>query len=190
MGLLMIWDLKKSAVGNAVMIQANAMTVFLKTVEIVPNINKKGGLTMRENMGLYRGKRKDTGEWVYGDLIHDKGEQKEHLFIWYETDTFPFVNEAEVDPETVGQYTGLTDKNGTRIFEGDILSVHFDDLFPKKESRYLFPKEGSRYEAVWYDYGGHIKSGSGFFDTMEQNWINMFLEVIGNIHDNPELLEG
>lgn len=133
---------------------------------------------------LFRGKRVDNGEWVYGVPIkkalvgsHDGYYPK----IIPECDgRHQTVYSTAIEEETVGQYTGLRDKNGTRIFEGDVLSGHLDDLFPKDESRY---------EVVWYDYGWHIKSSDGIFDTMEQNWINMFLEVIGNIHDNKNLLK-
>ena len=89
------------------------------------------------------------------------------------------IDQYSVKLETVGQYTGLTDKNGRKIFEGDILSGHLDDLFPKEESRY---------EVVWHDYGWHIKNKSGI-DTANTKWVMLFFEVIGNIHDNPELLE-
>lgn len=125
---------------------------------------------------LFRAKSKVRGDWVAGCLVRRYngyvGIDRPHPDLCFEL--------IQVEPETVGQYTGLTDKKGTRIFEGDVLSGHLDDLFPKEESRY---------EVVWYDYGWHIKSGNGIFDTMEQNWVNMFLEVIGNVYDNPELLE-
>lgn len=151
---------------------------------------------------LFRGKRVDNGEWVGGLPIktYDTEIGKNsadyanpvpvvlmasgRIVLECGCDDVPFFNIDEypiVNPETVGQYTGLTDKKGTRIFEGDVLSGHLDDLFPKEESRY---------EVVWYDYGWHIKSSDGIFDTMEQNWVDMFFEVIGNIHDNPELMGG
>lgn len=124
---------------------------------------------------LFRGKRVDNGKWIEGSLSTEYYKECGCVMVSPTSDDC-----FKVDPETVGQYTGLPDKNGKKIFEGDVLSGHLDDLFPKEESRY---------EVVWHDYGWHIKSGNGFFDTMEQNWVNMFLEVIGNIHDNPELLE-
>lgn len=128
---------------------------------------------------LFRGKDAIDGKWIYGDVIH-RHRYNDYVGIdRYVGGQFGYAI-AKVKNESVSQYTGLTDKNGTRIFEGDVLSGHLDDLFTKDESRY---------EVVWYDYGWHIKSGNGFFDTMEQNWVNMLLEVIGNIYDNPELLE-
>lgn len=147
---------------------------------------------MREDMGLYRGKRKDNGEWVYGDLIHGKGEQKEHLFIWYETDTFPFVEEAEVIPETVGQYTGLTDKNGKKVFEGDIIQV---ELGGKPGSRPcpIYFGEYIDADSDYDDYrciGFYIKTPDGCGNIGMLLTGEFVCEVIGNIFDNPELLEG
>lgn len=84
----------------------------------------------------------------------------------------------QVKPETIGQYTGLTDKYGKRVFEGDILSGQLDDLFPTEESRY---------EVIWHDYGWHIKDNSGM-DTADKKWIKQYFKVIGNIYDNPELM--
>lgn len=133
---------------------------------------------------IFRGKRVYDSAWVYGSFIPDLCE----LLYGNKLDGFikPFGKirkerlMVEVDRKTVGQYTGLTDKNGTKIFEGDILSGHLDELFPEDESRY---------PVVWHDYGWHIKCGNKSFDTLEQWWVAKFLEVIGNIHDNPELLE-
>lgn len=128
---------------------------------------------------IYRGKRKDNGEWVYGDLLHGKGKQKGRLFIWYETDKFPFVNEAEVIPESVERCTCLPDKNGTRIFEGDIVKT----------------KYGRVCKVVWFSSSGHqcwnlipLEDVHQFADMFDL-WSSNNIEVIGNIHDNPELLE-
>lgn len=131
---------------------------------------------------LFRGKRIDNGEWVYGDLIQlhnqrnfiinnkfgacidDKGN-----FINTES---PFV--CEVIPETIGQHTGLT-ANGTKIFEGDIVSIS-DEL-------------KGIYTCVWeehnFEYEFDNKTMSFSLACVHSNDI----KVIGNIHDNPELLK-
>lgn len=124
---------------------------------------------------LFRGKRKKGDKrWVEGDLTHGYAGYV-GIMVWCCAGSF-----FEVVPETVGQYTGLTDKNGKKIFEGDILSGHFDELFPEEESRY---------EVIWHDYGWHIKNDTGIVDTADNKWIKQLFEVIGNIYDNPELIK-
>ena len=119
---------------------------------------------------LFRGKRKDNGEWIYGDLRQ-----------WSETSmgicdrdlkhTFP------VRPETVGQFTGTTDKTGAPLYEGDI--VTFSGL-TRFTVEYSTCRMGFYFSRL--PNGGCIP---GF--TMAA-WEH--LEIIGNIHDNPELLNG
>lgn len=140
---------------------------------------------------LFRGKDlQEQNGWLYGDFYisdinkRERESGKATLIFTPDCDTFIYVPEYHnswmVKAETVGQYTGLTDKNGTKIFEGDIVSGHLDELFPEQESRY---------PVVWHDYGWHIKCGNRSFDTLEQCWVSEYLEVIGNIYDNPELLD-
>lgn len=120
---------------------------------------------MREHK--YRGKRLDNGEWVYGGLIADgKGNYAiAKLVILNNCNT---ASVHMVDPATVGQYTGLKDKNGKEIYEGDI--VH------------------------WNEYVGKVIFKNGLFARKFKNvsapLVSLLLvtEVIGNIHDNPELL--
>ena len=127
---------------------------------------------------LFRGKRVDNGEWVYGfyspvnlPIFGNQGH---------------FINEngfraVEVIPETVGQYTGLTDKNGKKIFEGDIM------IFCK-EAGATYP-----FEIRWDGIGWKMFTADGnrIKDAFESGEIRYMqkCEVIGNIHDNPELLE-
>ena len=117
---------------------------------------------------LFRGKRTDNGEWVEGYLIHDKFCNTQVPYIGYLTTDGADV--VEVIPETVGQYTGLTDKNGTKIFEGDIVRSCVGTYVVK----YL--------------------TGAWFCSLIECEYLTLLCtisaeEVIGNIHDNPELIE-
>ena len=134
---------------------------------------------------LFRGKRAGNGEWIFGSIVHQTDYYGDRCDRWFilegdATNDYDIDYPIEVQKETVGQYTGLTDKNGARIFEGDIVSGHLDDLFPEDESRY---------EITWIDYGWHLTNLDGTVDTAEQDWVNQNFEVIGNIHDNPELME-
>lgn len=127
---------------------------------------------------LFRGKRCDNGHWVIGSLFTSVNK----IYI------FPLAiaseaHKAEVVPTTIGQFTGLTDKNGKKIFEGDICRVIQDGdtkqgvvvqfngafglLYKNGEFTSFLYLKRSRPEGCW-------------FDT---------LEVIGNVHDQPELME-
>ena len=132
---------------------------------------------MREIM--FRGKAA-CGAWVQGDLIHRKIWQSEFEVIRVDDSGFDNYQEYEVATETIGQYTGLTDKNGKKIFEGDILA--FSD-------RLVY--------VHWHDYCGcwdcsYIKAIEGKPTLHEDRSPNKWrynAEVIGNIHDNKELFE-
>ena len=141
---------------------------------------------------LFRGKRIDNGEWVYGQYTYllnartEDGEPIKHMIV----DGTPFGQ--IVDPSTVGQYTGLTDKNGKRIFEGDILQIA-----KKSDSlgTYFFPPVQYPINVVvkwdlcawmWEVQG---KEGP-YYIHFPDAWCHYECKVIGNIHDNPELLEG
>lgn len=117
---------------------------------------------MRES--LFRGKRADNGEWIEGFLV-----KKFDKWYIYDFDFLPYS--SEITPETVGQYTGMTDKNGKKMFEGDIIKDRFDDI---GQIEYK-PK-----------YVAFIIQG---WETGFAFWVKKDIEVIGNIHDNPELLK-
>ena len=149
---------------------------------------------------LFRGKQKKNGEWVCGDLMHSEG--RTYCGIYAET-------LGEIRPETVGQFTGLTDRNGKKIFEGDIVkcrhrlySISFEKLEDKKIRR-SYGKEieeasvggfnclyWRNYAVSIYDGCVKIQNGSDSHYIRKNYIYNHAIEVIGNIHDNPELLEG
>lgn len=135
---------------------------------------------MNEREILFRGKRKDNGEWVYGDLIHRKIWSSELYIIRVEDNGFDSYIEYEVIPKTVGQYTGLTDKNGKKIFEGDIV------LDIKGDTHIVtWASKTAMFRCVCIKQA--YKSGNNrSCDVM----IGAVKTIIGNIYDNPELLEG
>ena len=120
---------------------------------------------------LFRGKD-IRGEWEYGVPVFS-GLNNELAFM-----TQMYSNAHQVIPETVGQYTGLTDKNGNKIFEGDILKS--DDLY-EEPLLVTFNEKCSAFQVLFKD---------GYSEGFLEQYTNVYhLEVIGNIHDNPELLE-
>lgn len=127
---------------------------------------------------IFKGKRIDTGKWVEGDLIQnvDATKIREH-----ESSIQRIAKSYEVDPDTISQYTGLTDKNGKKMFEGDIIEAHFDELFPDLATTLI---------VVWSDYGWFGRDMEGNVDSLEQKWVSDFFEIIGNIHDNPLEVSG
>ena len=150
---------------------------------------------------LFRGKRVDNGEWIEGDLRH--GGYTEIGPATYIMNTDVFLINFPVDPETVGQYTGLTDKNGTKIFEGDIL--HFKTyqgggfacpIGTDVYYRVLFGQCNPDMNTLTEYVGFWALSKNYDEDDLYEygNSINYLVDshgacVIGNIHDNPELLK-
>lgn len=135
---------------------------------------------------LSRGKRKDNGEWVDGNLVYTRTTT-----LGVVTEIYTLEMRYEVIPKTVGQYTGLKDKNGKKIFEGDIVEADGYIFFVN------FGKCGGVANKVDYGYIGYYLDG---YDEITKKALSYGLrddicyftniEVIGNIHDNPELLKG
>ena len=144
---------------------------------------------------LFRAKRLDNGEWVQG-LLWRKKYKSNKLFI----SCFPNEDDDEecfvVDSETVGQFTGLTDKNRQKIFEGDIVSFRHrkSDFDIESEYPFFISKEYNRNYVIEFSnttthYGLRFKNGSITFPCKRGTLINGDCKVIGNIFDNPELLK-
>ncbi len=174
---------------------------------------------MRENMGLYRGKRKDNGEWIEGYLCRKYFAESPHdrCAIQYETTGneykwTPKYMTAEVIPETIGEFTGLYDNTKweklTKKEQSDWLKNHTADEW---KGRKIF--EGDIVDAVYKSgyvgipdtpfgkgvivYGDSYYHGASYgIDIIGESGLRVFsasldggVEIIGNIHDNPELLE-
>ena len=132
---------------------------------------------------LFRGKDKD-GNWVEGDLIHDYiaiETVDDTIYDWpdpipvsiKQKDCFP----VEVVQETVGQFTGLTDKNGVKIFEGDIYKDSWGKL---SVVEFFYADE--------HKTSGHGSSDRIIIVGLKLDFVPKHIEVIGNIHYNPEIL--
>lgn len=151
---------------------------------------------------LFRAKRLDNGEWRGSTTISKSERLDDGGFDWYigagepanqymdkqgnmvAVETLGECLFYAIDPDTVGQFTGLTDKNGKKIFEGDIVNIGEHNQMVN-----------GRYRAI-YDTTNHCwglersaEHHHHYFTFSELNGFAESSEVIGNIHDNPELLE-
>lgn len=127
---------------------------------------------------LFKAKRVDDREWVVGQYVNTcyPGKDKEtgHFIVVYPNEYH------EVYTSTLCQFTGLCDKNGKRIWENDILMAHLDESYP----------EDAAYETVEWNVAGWVAHETG---STDREYIDKFdlehYEVVGNIFDNPELLQ-
>ena len=129
---------------------------------------------------LFRGKRIDTGEWVYGFYGHKpngNGVEEHFIMEWFLHTTsdsiYTYFQDVPVIPETIGQYTGYKDMDGKRIFRGDVLVF-----------------DGDRFVVLWNEERGGFQIDYWQFDErydFSELWPTS--EVIGNVYDNPELME-
>ena len=142
---------------------------------------------------LFRGKRKDNGEWIYGVPITDEATNDAYII----TSTAGASLKSEINNmcatgfriirNTVGQYTGLTDKNGTRIFEGDILGYS-----EQSKLRYL---NNVRFVVLYENFNAcfvverYVNGNYKLQKRLATFNPSKHLEVIGNVYDNPELLK-
>jgi uncharacterized phage protein (TIGR01671 family) len=130
---------------------------------------------MRETK--FRGRRLDTGEWVYGGyarLDSFNNPNGRHIIIKPNGDDF------DVDEKTVGQYIGRKDKNGKEIYKGDILT---------KKYKIDLPTEYKNEVVQWDDSDCQFRAYESFFDQYPDIISDTDHMVIGNIHDNPEMVK-
>jgi uncharacterized phage protein (TIGR01671 family) len=128
----------------------------------------------------FRGKTKENGEWLYGDLEYNR--QKDIARIHTYNKDGMYEGQEIIDADTIGQFTGLYDNNGREIYEGDII-----------EGRYI----NVRHVIEWHEEEATFCASliqelkyKDMYSTLKKSWIEKSKkEVIGNIHDNPELLK-
>ena len=128
---------------------------------------------------VFRGKDLETGEWVYGSLFQSLEQYPAIAKPKPTADGKLFYCLTVVDADTVGQHTGLEDRNGKEIYEGDIALMDY--------SAFNTGKDGQTYAVVrWIDYRAAFMwdAGLNYYADMRND-----VEICGNIHDNPELLE-
>ena len=135
---------------------------------------------------LFRGKRIDNGEWIVGHLLtFEDGrariiESQTDIFCYEKDNSIIQTVAHEVYPETVGQFTGLLDKNGKKIFEGDIVDCWSEGVNAQGEVQ-------QRKDGLWIIYPAWQKTI--MWGLCPDEYCHTTVEVIGNIHDNPEMVE-
>lgn len=147
--------------------------------DILRSLGRAGKELKKMNRGiLFQGKRIDNGEWVYGLLTIMWGQ--EHILdLEDENIVYP------IDPATIGQYTGLTDKNGVKIFEGDIVRERLKGL---EEAFHCVCLDYGR--VFWYQKTARfLRTATIFSDDCQEMTEYHEYEVVGNIYDNPGFLE-
>ena len=133
---------------------------------------------------LFKAKRLDNGEWVEGyyckTTIGNDVRPSDVIFVPFKVSRNEEWGWMKVDPDTLCQYTGLTDKNGQKIWENDILKANLDESYPE-DITYI--------KILWNECRFCVNENySTDIDALEK-WDAEHFQVCGNIFDNPELLE-
>lgn len=126
---------------------------------------------------VFRGKDVIGGAWLCGDLVHTTTGKAPMIRVHCENGARNFM----VDPESIGQFTGLNDRNGRRIFEGDVIRVRCG-LY-ENVGTVIYSENNTRFGIV-------DRRGETNFSFLHKPFVSQFaIEVIGFAHDNPELLK-
>ena len=139
----------------------------------------------------FRGRMKRTKQWMYGDLAHVQGQPCIQVDV--STDERKTVG-MNVDPDSVGQYTGLHDMNGREIYEGDIIQRMYEIEVGKGRNRHIERAQVASDTPKVIDFRGGAfgyvnERANRLFDEEWLPLLDQECEVIGNIYDNPELLK-
>ena len=126
----------------------------------------------------FRGKSIDGKEWLYGDLV-SSADKKRFAILVNNKESY---DECEVDPETIGQFTGLYDCNGNEIYEGDIVEWEKDGLM------YVVKFWAGMFYASVKECNDGIFGGFPLHALTKHD--DRKCEIVGNIYDNPELMKG
>ena len=144
---------------------------------------------------LFKAKRKDNGEWVEGYYIYHikrticpfgdsvKPEDEQHVIMQDGFSDWNMPRDTvvyEIDPDTLCQFTGLTDKNGKKIWENDILKANLDESYPE-DITYI--------KILWNEYRFYTNENYSTDIEALEKWDAEHFQVCGNIFDNAELLE-
>ena len=140
---------------------------------------------------LFRGKRVNNGEWVYGDLIRINNGNDKIAIIPFVMDFGSSCDDYKVLLDTIGQYTGLKDKNGKKIFEGDIIKTPRgfigEVIFGRAEEECTHREHRRKITDVYTTYGWVFKRADGFTIAIDDEILQG--ELLGNVTDNPELIK-
>ncbi len=167
------------------------------TTEEAKKIFENGleNITKTNRLIEFRGKHKNTKEWVYGYYAPFFDEDTLEIIPAIISLSAERLDIYPVIPETVGQYTGITDKNGKKIFEDDILRIGYCFGWDSEQEKKV-PEE--EYISKVYSIDAcpfcvdlqHCDGDMSPVAWLDWSYDDTEIEVIGNIHDNPELLKG